>query len=75
MANEDGPLGCLFIVLAIVGVGVWGLSESGLVGEQDGVVKYSDCREIIQLPPNTFQKYFHSFQSFHKRQTFLTFCI
>lgn len=61
MADNSGALGCLVIIGAILGASIWGLRGLGLVGEQEGVVKYSDCREIVQLPPDTLQKYYHSF--------------
>jgi hypothetical protein len=62
VANDsEGALGCAVIIVAFFGAGVWALMGMGVVGEQEGVVKYSDCREVVRLQPDTFQKFYHSF--------------
>ncbi len=49
----DGLLSILFLI----GLGVWFFAG----GERDGVVKYQDCREIVKLQPDTYQKYYKTF--------------
>lgn len=29
--------------------------------EREGMVKYDDCRQVITLAPDTWQRYFHTF--------------
>jgi hypothetical protein len=47
------------IFLLVIGMGLWWLF--GDVGERDGVAKYSDCREVVTLPPDSNQHYYKTF--------------
>lgn len=50
-------LGCGVVALFLL----CGLYAGCGVKEREGVVKYDDCRHVIDLKPNTFQKRFHTF--------------
>lgn len=57
-------------VLIIVGLILWGIYSLLGWGEREGVVSYEDCRQIINLPSDTWEKYYHTFTcSYRKTQS------
>lgn len=62
MPNSSNDLGC--IVIFFGGLICWGLAS--LLGisfgvENEGYVKYSDCRTVVNLKNDSLEKYFHKF--------------
>lgn len=58
--EESSELNIWVVILIVGGLMIWGAS-SFLGGEREGVVKYSDCREQINLKPDSFQRYYKKF--------------
>jgi len=56
-----------FFLAIIVGLG-YGLSQL-IGGEREGVVKIDDCREVVQLPDNPYQKYYSRFTCEYEKTT------
>ena len=58
-STEQG-LGCLFVIVLVVGVLIWGV-QAIFWGEREGTVKYDDCREVVTLEPESPRTLFKSF--------------
>jgi hypothetical protein len=59
--NERGDSDFSGIVwLVIVALAIWG-GTAYFGGEREGTVKIDDCREMIELKPDTLRKYYETF--------------
>ncbi len=59
-----GIVGSIFAIVIVVGILNWLLSSNIIYifgGEKEGIIKFDDCREIIRLKDNPYQKFYKSF--------------
>jgi hypothetical protein len=56
----DGEAGGI-IAIAFIALIVWGVYSSFGWGEREGVVKYDDCRSVVMLSSDTWQKFYKTF--------------
>lgn len=64
--GEIEGFGVLFIFVLIVAGVLW-IFGFNYHGTSEGIVKYDDCREIIQLEPTNWHTYFGTFTGYTKK--------
>lgn len=70
MTTSDEKTGVDFssvVAVVVIILVFWGIYSFFGWGEREGVVKYDDCRQIIALAPNTYQKYYKTFTCMYRR--------
>ncbi len=66
--GEGEILGIL--VFVFIGLAIWGgigFARAFLGGESEGIVKYGDCRQIITIQEDSWEKYFKQFACTYRK--------
>ncbi|MBU6415420.1 hypothetical protein KGQ34_04260 [Patescibacteria group bacterium] len=69
MTNKNDKWGNFVGILIMISFVFWGIHGLLGWGEREGVVKYDDCREVVTLTPDTWQKLYHTFSCTYSRKT------
>lgn len=64
MTEDNESIIFWLVMLCLFG---WGLFRYYDGGEMEGIAKYDDCREIIFLKSNNYQKYYMNFTCNYRR--------